>query len=105
MFDYRKKYASIITRLKLNHGRFPAHLHKLGILQSPSCNCDNVSIGDTNHIFLECKKNKVAISNLYTYLRNNNFPFPLNISSLLACINKDTFDAIINFIKEASIDL
>uniref|UniRef100_A0A6P7FMN3 Uncharacterized protein LOC114330893 n=1 Tax=Diabrotica virgifera virgifera TaxID=50390 RepID=A0A6P7FMN3_DIAVI len=36
-FNYNRTHMSVLTRLKLNHARFPSHLYKIGILNSPVC--------------------------------------------------------------------
>lgn len=66
IFDYHvPKYISTsITRLKLNHGNFPSHLHKLGLVESPLCSCDHNSVGDLNHIFFACGNHRQATENL-----------------------------------------
>ena len=51
-----RQMVATIARLKTNHERFPAHLFKIGIAQTPLCTCNDVP-GDLNHIFFNCTNN------------------------------------------------
>lgn len=42
-----KNKQSIMIRMKTAHGRYPAHLHKIKILNSPNCSCG--THGDLDH--------------------------------------------------------
>lgn len=104
-FDYRKQYTSIISRLRINHGRFPAHLFKIGIVNSPACSCNKALVGDLNHIFFECIENKIATTELYNLLINFYFPHRTNITALLANIEKSVLDAIVDFINKSKLPI
>uniref|UniRef100_A0A6P7GCZ0 ribonuclease H n=1 Tax=Diabrotica virgifera virgifera TaxID=50390 RepID=A0A6P7GCZ0_DIAVI len=43
-YNYNKVHSSLITRLKLNHGLFPEHLHRIGIYETPFCSCNHESV-------------------------------------------------------------
>ncbi|XP_031339426.1 uncharacterized protein LOC116167943 [Photinus pyralis] len=104
-FNVTRKYAVSITRLKLNHGKFPAHLNKIGLAESPYCSCDNLSIGDLNHIFFSCKNFIHAIKQLQEILITNSIPLPVNITTLLDTHNKNIFDALVNFMNSIQMDI
>ncbi|VEN35412.1 unnamed protein product, partial [Callosobruchus maculatus] len=98
IFEYQvnRFYSSTITRLRLNHSRFKAHLYKIGIENSPNCICDGASIADLNHIFFACENNKIFINSLINrlILEDNIYP-PFNISNLLALTRKSIHDKIV----------
>ncbi len=45
-YNFDKKSSSTLLRIKSNHGRFPAHLAKLKIIDNDECSC---GLGDINH--------------------------------------------------------
>ncbi|XP_050519000.1 uncharacterized protein LOC126893098 [Diabrotica virgifera virgifera] len=104
-FPVSRRYSSIITRLKLHHGRFPAHLHKINIIDSPLCSCSNMSIGDLNHIFFDCTKYTLETLELMTELNNIKFPLPVNISALLASFDKRVYDILVHFVIRTKVDI
>lgn len=104
-FSVNKQYSSTITRLKLNHGCFPTHLFKIGIKDTPYCPCDNSSLGDINHIFFSCTSHLQIKKEFETCLKSLGVQFPTNIVSLLSTQNKEIYDAIVAFLRKASISL
>ena len=104
-FPVTKSYSATITRLKLNHGCFPAHLCKIGIKDTPYCPCDNASIGDLNHIFFSCDNHSPIIKEFEDRLKTLKVQFPINIVSLLSTENKDIYDAIVAFVRKAAISI
>uniref|UniRef100_A0A6P7GJN0 Uncharacterized protein LOC114337672 n=1 Tax=Diabrotica virgifera virgifera TaxID=50390 RepID=A0A6P7GJN0_DIAVI len=70
-YNLLKQDISTIVRLK----KYEAHLHKLGIVNSSVCFCDNGSIRDLNHIFFECKINERYINQLYYNFTTNTSSF------------------------------
>lgn len=98
-------FSTTITRLKLNHGRFPQHLNRIGVLDSPLCSCDNESIGDLNHIIFNCKHNTQATTKLIKKLSSLNIQLPINITTLLHNNDLQIFSAIVTFFKDIDLDL
>lgn len=104
-FCVSKSYSTIITRLRLNHGCFPAHLFKIGLNNTSLCSCDNSSVCDMNHLFFSCKNHPQVIAEFETFLKTLSMQFPTNITSLLSSHNKQIYDAIVNFIRQARISI
>ena len=98
-YPVKKSYSSIMARLKLNHGAFPAHLCRIGVQNTSACPCDNISYGDLNHIFFSCKKYIKQSEELLSDLINLKVELPINLVSLLSQNKKEIFDLIINFIR------
>lgn len=99
-----KKFATTITRMKLNHGCFPAHLHKIGLLDSPLCIYDNL-VADLNHLFFECSHNQHYTTELLYKLQSINVQLPTNIVVLLATLDKDVYNIIIDFLKKTKLNI
>lgn len=95
--------AVTVTRLKMNHGCFPAHLNKIGMKDSNRCPCDNLSIGDLNHIFFSCPLGDNNRDSLIQVLLGNNFQLPLNITSVVYENNTEIFKALFKFLKQSKI--
>lgn len=104
-FTTSKFYLSTILRLKTNHGRFPAHLAKLCIIRSSSCNCNQNSYCDLNHIFFGCLNNVVRSECLIKSLMKLNYNIPLNISHVLSSDNRTVYDLLIHFLKECNVSI
>ena len=50
-----KKYTNIISRMRIGHGTFPQHLHRINIVDSNLCSSPNCNeVGSLNHILLHC---------------------------------------------------
>lgn len=104
---YRKfrAYATIIIRLKLNHGKYAMHLHRIGLADSALCDCDGSSVGDINHIMFYCLKYRKQCNVLMRFLVDNGIQLPVNITHLLSIGRNDVFDAIFMFFRDSKIDL
>lgn len=100
-----KEHSSIISRLKFNHGRFRAHLHKIGMAETPFCTCNNSALQDLNHIFFECSRYPEKIESLLSDLISMKIALPINIAALLAINNRDVMDLLVKFVKEMEITL
>ena len=98
-------FSTTVTRLKLNHGRFPQHLNRIGILGSPLCSCDKESIADLNHIIFNCKHNSQATTEFIKKLSSLNIDLPTNITVLLHYNNLHIFNTIVTFLKDIKLDL
>lgn len=100
--DCARNLACTITRLKINHGRFPAHLSKIGLRNSACCPCDNFSVGDTNHMIFACPLNNLLRGELFTILQRN-FQLPLNLTTLLSSNDVNTLMALSSFMLRSGI--
>lgn len=107
IFEYNvpKSYATTITRLKLGHAKIPSHLHKIGVLNSQNCTCDNISVADLNHIFFACKNHSDTISEFMFLLNAKNVQFPTNLTTLLSSNNKEIFDMLVRFLEKVKISI
>nr|CAH7715725.1 unnamed protein product [Callosobruchus chinensis] len=104
-FYSNREYSTIITRLKLNHGCFPAHLHRIGVIDSPFCSCDNNSIADLNHIFFACRLHTIITDRFIYEMIQYGFQLPLNITTILFSFDRVVYNAIIKFLKTAKINI
>lgn len=98
-------FTSTIFRLKVQHGRFPSHLHKIGITETPSCSCDGVAIGDLNHILFECGNNLNASHKLLSEFVANGVVLPTNLSCILAEENMTIFKNLVQFFSDIGMKL
>ena len=69
-----RKIISSISRIKLNHGKFPAHLYKIGIREDPYCL--RGAIGDINHFIFNCPLTEQKSKVLLDFLYDNDFMPP-----------------------------
>lgn len=103
-YNYPRKYITTICRMKFGHACYPAHLHKIKILESNICeNCNEIS--DLDHIFFNCRSYEQQSKKLLQSLIQLNVPCPFNIMYLLSTNDKTIFDALIHFVFEAKINL
>lgn len=100
-----RAYSVTITRLKLNHAKFPAHLHRIGVAETNICSCDNESIADLNHIFFSCGKYSSSRPNFLRFITNSNIAHPFNLTTLLSMNNKNVLDQLITFLRESKLDI
>ncbi|XP_026469998.1 uncharacterized protein LOC113373949 [Ctenocephalides felis] len=92
-----------ITRLRLNHGNFPAHLKRLGIIESESCPC-GASSGTSEHIILECSIFEASRAKWLEELHSiKTLIKPFNLTSLLQNLN--CYPNIIRFVNNSKIKL
>lgn len=101
-FNYTRKEISCITRMKFGHAAYPAHLHKIGVIESnicPECN----AVADLDHIFFECVKYRQATKELHKNLNKLKIYSPINMMYLLALNDKHVLDCVLKFIKTANI--
>lgn len=67
--------------MRIGHCLIPTHLHKIGIQESPNCDCGE--LGSLNHVIFECQVFYQNSNRLYTLLSQNN-EIPMSINSVLA---------------------
>ena len=99
----KRTYAATISRLRLGHGLFPAHMYRLGLRDSPTCNCGGY--GCLNHIFFNCPNNGYARNLLFEALMQvGQFP-PYNLTSLLATDDFSTMDILVGFLNKVDLHI
>lgn len=103
-YNLPRRYVSTITRIKFGHACYPAHLHRIKVIDSDECPLCQKR-GDLNHLFFECSKYSDAVSNLYKGLISNNIPTPYNVLSLVSKNDERILNLIIQFLKEGNISL
>jgi hypothetical protein len=89
--NYSKPSVSTLCRLRIGHCVVASHLHRIGVFQSPMCECGEEP-ETINHVFFNC-----ASFNNHLFLTNLNklkIPFPNSIQSLLA-LRRDDVNSII----------
>lgn len=97
-----RKYFSYISRLRFNHGQFPAHLHKIRLSTSDRCiYCSNNVIGDLDHIFMSCPafnlQRLVMVDGLLEIYNNNKDSVPNQLCpSILS--NSKCYGVLYNFL-------
>lgn len=99
-----KNFSATITRLKMNHGCFPAHLSKISLRQNPFCECDNSSVGDLNHIFFACPMRDAHRVGLMECLLKH-FQLPLNTTVVLASDNVEAYRSLVVFLRESEVSI
>lgn len=101
-FFANRRFNSTISRLKFNHGCFPAHLHKIGVLPNKSCDC-GYEIGDINHIFFNCSKFVPQRERLFSMLSKIGVFFPVNIVYLLHQNRMEIYKILYEFVKNCDL--
>jgi hypothetical protein len=87
-----------MLRLQTQHARNPTHLFRLGIKNSPLCECGEV--GTLNHIIFSCPQNNPHTQLMMTRLTAMNVPFPTSLKCLLAKRNTDIYKALFQFVVQ-----
>ncbi|XP_073947101.1 uncharacterized protein [Choristoneura fumiferana] len=92
---FGKKVTTILTRMRLGHVCTPAHLAKLNIIDSPTCEC-GYEEADLNHIIFVCfRRDRSA---LVKGLISLQVPFPSSISCLLSTADLHVYQLLADFI-------
>lgn len=105
VYNMSREISVTITRLRINHGRFPAHLHRIGVVNDPNCECDDTSAADLNHIFFACPLLETARTEMLAMLQSLGVHHPLNLATLLALENKRVYFALVRFLRQSKIQL
>ena len=101
LFNVPKSYSTTITKLKLGHAKIPSRLMKIGIVNSQTSSCDNISVAD--HTFFASRNHSDAISEFMSFLNNINIQFRNNLTTLLCSNNKKVFDRLVKFLGKVKI--
>lgn len=86
----------------MNHGCFPSHLYKIGIIDSPLCPHDN-EVADLDHVFFGCVG--FSSNELVDGLIKVGVQFPTCIKVLLATGNDFVYDLLFNHITKNNISI
>lgn len=101
--NFGKTVTSIIIRMRLGHTCTPAHLAKLGIINTDKCDCSDSAVGDVNHIFFSCPKyDRSSFLETLTILH---VPFPTNIECLISSNSYCILKALELYIKQNTIKI
>lgn len=100
-----RKLITTIARLKFNHNFSKNHLHKINMSNTSTCDCDNVSTQDSNHLILACSKYQHNRPYFISELSKFNLNPPLNISTILNTKNQNIYELLYNFITQNDIKL
>lgn len=101
---YSRKEITTVCRLKFGHGCYPAHLKKIGVLETDLCDVCNVA-ADLDHIFFECSKYQAESELLHKKLIDLKTSLPYNLCFLLAENKKSIYDVILEFLKNVKLDI
>lgn len=91
-----------ISRLRIGHGLYPAHLFRCSLATSDLCECGEY--GDLNHLIFQCVRlngRDILIQNLSAF----NLSQPFNITYILHNPNPKIYKLIANFLKINNINL
>ncbi|XP_044759296.1 uncharacterized protein LOC123317016 isoform X3 [Coccinella septempunctata] len=101
--DKPRRFLIAVLRLKSGHCLTPAHLHRIGVRDSPNCDCG--ALGDIPHIFLSCEKHVVRTKLLYDKLSVLDFPLPLNIYDAIFSTKLEVLELLMQFVRECGLTL
>ena len=90
-----------LGRLRIGHGRFPAHLHRLRMTASDLCGCGQRA--DLTHVFLECPDNGRCYG-LYQNLARI-VGAPLDLFTALGEADERVYRVLLDFIKSSDIQM
>ncbi|KAH0818644.1 hypothetical protein GEV33_004147 [Tenebrio molitor] len=90
--NQNRSLIATMLRRQTQHARNPTHLIRLGIKNSPLCECGEV--GTLNHIIFSCPQNNPHTQLLLTHLTAINIPFPTSLECLLAKPSIDIYKAL-----------
>lgn len=100
-----RHFSTTIFRLKVQHGRYQAHLFRIGVVEEATCPfCNNVE-GSLNHILFECTQTMRASDKLLETLRACGVSTPTYLTNILAGANMDIYKALVEFFNEVEITL
>lgn len=100
-----RRVTSTITRMRFNHGCFPAHLFRINLRNSDTCDCNNSDVGDINHIIFVCPKYHHHREQFISDLKKIKVPFPTSILSLLVMNDKSVLRCLSKFILVSNLRL
>lgn len=103
-YEYSSKcFIRTLCRLRINHGLFPYHLHKIKLSETPNCSCGE--IGTAQHLILECTEKQNSINCLLNKIYKLNIHTPVNLQNLLTESNYKVYLAIYEYISKEKIKI
>lgn len=91
-----RRHITTLIRIRTNHTLSKEHLFKIGIENSPLCECGQIE--SLTHILLECPINITQNVDLYKSLILAKIPTPISIYSILTNLNISVIKKIIQFL-------
>lgn len=98
-----RKIISTISRIKMNHGKFPAHLFKIGVREDPYCPCG--AIGDVNHFIFNCPLTELNSKIFLNFLYDNGFTPPIWLPHVLSLSNPNFMKKLSSFFFDSNVDI
>lgn len=98
-----RRHMTTIIRMRTGHCQTEEHLFKIGIKESPNCECGQVHSLD--HIFFECPINMIPGMDLYQTLRKDGMRTPFSMGSVLANLNLFRMKSLLKFLNINKINL
>lgn len=98
-----RKHITSLTRIRSGHCLMAKHKHRIGLAESPHCECGQVE--DLNHIFFDCPINILPDYDIYKKLIDCKIPTPININTVLSSLNFDASIVLTTFLKKNKIIL
>ena len=98
-----RRHITSIIRMRSGHCLVGEHLHRIGIRDSPYCECGNIETLD--HIFFECPITKLPGFNLYECVGRLGFDYPCNMNMILSNISFEISKLLMQFLDQNKIKL
>ena len=99
-----RSFITTINRMRANHYHLSASLFRIGIINSPQCQCGHES-EDLNHIIWQCKRFDHQRKALIKNLSDQNLTLPLSIEMLIAKPNLKACESIYKFLKYCNLNI
>uniref|UniRef100_A0A8D8W2N3 Uncharacterized protein n=1 Tax=Cacopsylla melanoneura TaxID=428564 RepID=A0A8D8W2N3_9HEMI len=96
------KFITIIERLRIGHALCPVYLNKIGIKDSPNCECG--LYGDLNHVILGCKL-RIGRDSFFNELLPHISTLPVNVEFLVFSELSIIKRKLYYYIQKQNIDL
>ena len=93
-----------IIRMRTGHGTYPAHLHKLNLLENDICQLCHSEVGDIDHLLFDCRHHYQHCTELYNEILKIKIPAPFNSAFLLSQDLK-VYQLLINFLRKSQIKI
>nr|XP_018897843.1 PREDICTED: uncharacterized protein LOC109031029 [Bemisia tabaci] len=95
-----KDVTNTISRIRLGHGVFPAHMKRINLKDSDLCRCGEV--GTLDHILLQCQH----LNNLQDFFNQHvksNYSLPTNSALILSNTSKENYIMLSKFLRSNKI--
>jgi hypothetical protein len=94
-----KQDVSVISRLRIGHCLTAQHLHRIGILPDPRCECGE-EIQTIDHLLLAC-----PLTGCGNIFNQGDLPAPLSSVSLLSMRPRDSYKYIVEFVRKYNLKI